>query len=1466
MKTLNPTTRASVSAAASNNFCKFASLMAGVCLLGSGSSFAVTWGGPGGGTDWNIGANWVGGVAPNNTFARIDLVSPVATISSNLVSTPSFIIVANGAFTGRLDHTAGTASTATGQDLQIGRNGGNGTYNLTNTAGSGGILTGHGQGSGNMNVLRHLYVGGFTSGAASIGTVNIHTTGTLAIGSQLLVGNTNSTGTLRMDSGTLTVGENIEIGNGTGCTGTISMSGGTITKTGATTVTIGGGLSGGGTGTANFSGGSFTSSGLVRVAHNTGSNGILNVTGAALTINNEFLVGSNTGASGILNLSSGSITQNNWAVIGRKDTANAGGGGTGMVNMSGGTWTKTGDSNFIVGASGAGTMNMTGGLVVVGASNTADRGVTWIGEQNNCTGTLTISGSAEFRCTGFTLGVQAGTTGILNLNGGTLKTTRISGGAGNATVSFNGAQIVASGNSTSFIDTLDTATIGAGGLLVDTAGFSVTAPQGLDGTGNIIKTGAGTLTLAGLNSYTGNHTVAAGKLTVSSDSSGIGDFAVANGAAMGVLQTVDVTLEIANVTLGTTGAASLDFDFGNTFGNPTVAALNVSGSLALNGPVTINITDEEPELGSFPLLTYANPKGGAGNFVLGDLPSGMSAMLTDNGTGLVTLEITALSFPRWNGNINGVWDKTTHNWIDLLTATDIAYTDPAPVVFDDSASGDTAITLDIAVAPDSVRFNNSSTPYSLTGTGKITGSTGLHKEGGGNLALGTINDFTGGITLSGGITTVSNLANGGSPSSIGASSPSASNLVLSGGKLNYTGPAASSDRGFTINANDTEITCANSLTLGGQVVSSSGNFIKSGPGNLTLSHNGANVIGVVSQGLRVQAGTLTLNGAGAQTNTVAGEMWVANLPDSPASLVLDNTSLTTASWLAIGRGNGDSGVCNMTATNSTIQTVNFSTGFNNGLANNASETYLTIHNTVWTNNGLTYLAESTGCSAAMTLTGNSQYNISGNFILARSAFTEATFTMSGTSRVTKSNGYAAIGNEGIAVMNVVDSATFSAPNNDFNIGDVGSSNGTLNLKDSGTVNVINVFIGKGSGTTGTLNQTGGTFQSASSISIGRFSGSVGTVNVSAGTFTSSAGLIVGEEGDGTLSISGSATVTSNGDAVSVAPVNTGNGTVNLNGGTLVAKRIVQGASGGNSTINFNGGLLKAASGANTSFLGGLDLATIQSGGAFIDTSGQSLTIAQNLGGAGGLTKSGTGTLTLSGTNAYTGGTTVSAGTLSVSAAYFADASPVTIATGAVLNLSHALTDQVSGLVIGSSTLGVGIYDAVTHPGIITGSGKIRVMGSASASAFDTWIAAYPSIPLADRDPGDDPDKDGSSNAVEFALGGIPNSGGGRPRVHSLVADSSADVDTTSELLMTIAVRIGTPPFTGSPSPSAMQDGCTYTVQGTGTLGTFSSVATPVTPVSTGLPSAPAGYEYRTFSLSGSNGTSTRGFLRVSIGY
>ncbi len=186
---------------------------------------------------------------------------------------------------------------------------------------------------------------------------------------------------------------------------------------------------------------------------------------------------------------------------------------------------------------------------------------------------------------------------------------------------------------------------------------------------------------------------------------------------------------------------------------------------------------------------------------------------------------------------------------------------------------------------------------------------------------------------------------------------------------------------------------------------------------------------------------------------------------------------------------------------------------------------------------------------------------------------------------------------------------------------------------------------------GEWNQDGGTATFHSWTVVGRFGAtSQGKIDVSGGTFLKPDGgnLNIGEDGAGILTISGSGLVRVQ-TGIEVG-LNTGSsGTVNLNGGTLETTWI-GGRNAGTSTINFNGGTLRGIQNDAT-LLSGRTAAYVLAGDAIIDTpAGITNTIAQDLldgGGGGGLTKQGTGKLTLSGTHTYTGQTDVQAGELSI---------------------------------------------------------------------------------------------------------------------------------------------------------------------------------------------------------------------------
>ena len=1124
---LRPVTRMFPIGTAGYNSRWLATLLAGTSLMGATAARATIWDGSTS-TDWNDPTNWVGDNGTGGSNAEININAPRAIISANLVGTPVDILVGNGGGTmGRLDHTAGTAATGAGNWMLVGRqNGGTGIYNLANTAATGGTLTGYGLGSGTMNVGSatgtggRLYVGGANyAGSIGNGTVNVNTTGTLSIKNDLAIGSAGGTGVVNFDAGTITTGGwnffgKVE-GDVVGGVGTFNMSGGTMTNTGRQYVG-----QGNTTGRYNQSGGTYNNNGEFSI----GSGNLDNADFSTLVLTGGTL---NSGK-----LSLGGEAFDNAAAGKATGTIS----GTAVLNVNGEFW--VGQT-----AGSVGRMTVSSGTVSVN---------NWIAVgRAGADGTLTISGTGLVQkdsAGSFEIGNNAGSTGLVNLDGGTLRVDEIVTGGGNSTFNFNGGRLKAVTNAGNFMQGLTNAFIKAGGAVVDTDGFNVAINQLLqddaNSTGGVItKIGAGILTLGGANTYTGAEAVMAGTLMVTTDVANSTNVTVANGAGYGVVQAIpNAQVARNNVTFGTTGTSTVTLDLGNFGGNTTAAPLKVNGTLRLNGAVSVNIIDLLPEVGTFPLIAYTGAKAGTGNFVLGTLPNGVVATLTDSG-GVVSLVVTSVALPYWNATASNIWDTTTTNWINLVGGAPTTYKNGNPVLFNDAATGPggETVLLNSTVTPASVTFNNSTLAYSLSGTGKVSGTTGLLKQGSSTLNINTLNDYTGVTSFEGGNTVITTLSNGSAASAIGAAPPAPANLVFNGGSLEYTGASITTNRGFTVSGANSGLTIANNLTVSGPIVSNGGSLIKGGAGNLTLTNPG-NVIGIasVNPALRVAAGTLTLEGAGTQINQVRNEMWVGNTPDVPAAVVLNNTSLNVGGWIAVGRGNGSTGTLStLSATNSTITSANVSTGFDGGIGGNDSDQTITLNNSTWTNNGQTLWAESLNSTTNVFIRGTSHFQANGQLLMGLGQDSVVNLTIENSGRLTKTGGWLAIGNSsnGTANVTVKDSGRLSA-NGDFNIGDVGTSTGTLNIQGSAVVSSTDTaFIGKNTGTTGNVIQTSGTFNNSSWITIGRFTGSTGTVNVSGGTFNQTGtgqALIVGEEGTGTLTISGTGMVTCASEAVIVS--------------------------------------------------------------------------------------------------------------------------------------------------------------------------------------------------------------------------------------------------------------------------------------------------------------------------------------------
>jgi autotransporter-associated beta strand protein len=258
------------------------------------------------------------------------------------------------------------------------------------------------------------------------------------------------------------------------------------------------------------------------------------------------------------------------------------------------------------------------------------------------------------------------------------------------------------------------------------------------------------------------------------------------------------------------------------------------------------------------LITWTS---GAAPAVSLGIVDGASGTLSTNGNTIQFNVVTVALV--WNGLINGSWDLVTStNWTEDGNPT--GYSNPKQAVLNDTATGETNVTLSGVINPEALTINNSALTYSLASSpgNSLGGNIRLGKRGSSTLILsGGANTNTGVTTLRGGTTVVSALANGGSASDLGSASSAASNLVFNGGSLQYTGGVASIDRLFTVRG-------------GG------GTIDNEGTGPLTLNNPG-----VVNHG-----GRLTLNGNTADTNTLASALL------GGGSLVKDGTG----TWVLTG--------------------------------------------------------------------------------------------------------------------------------------------------------------------------------------------------------------------------------------------------------------------------------------------------------------------------------------------------------------------------------------------------------------------------------------------------------------------------------------------------------------------------------------------------------------------------------------
>ncbi|KFH26014.1 hypothetical protein IB61_04690, partial [Brucella abortus LMN2] len=181
----------------------------------------------------------------------------------------------------------------------------------------------------------------------------------------------------------------------------------------------------------------------------------------------------------------------------------------------------------------------------------------------------------------------------------------------------------------------------------------------------------------------------------------------------------------------------------------------------------------------------------------------------------------------------------------------------------------------------------------------------------------------------------------------------------------------------------------------------------------------------------------------------------------------------------------------------------------------------------------------------------------------------------------------------------------------------------------------------------------------------------------------------------------------------------GSGTLTLTadntytGGTVFAGGVVsvdKEVRLGGGDLTFNGGTLQVTGTGWTSTSRAVSLQA--GGGTFdIENAANNFAVTQGVAGAGGLTKSGSGTLTLSGANSYTGATTVSAGTLVV-ANDNTGGGTTTVDVGAGLQIgTGGVSGSLAGDIVNNGTLVVDRSNAFDLANVISGTGSLTKNGA-----------------------------------------------------------------------------------------------------------------------------------------------------------
>jgi autotransporter-associated beta strand protein len=624
----------------------------------------------------------------------------------------------------------------------------------------------------------------------------------------------------------------------------------------------------------------------------------------------------------------------------------------------------------------------------------------------------------------------------------------------------------------------------------------------------------------------------------------------------------------------------------------------------------------------------------------------------------------------------------------------------------DDLSGNHAITAPVIITPGGLNLNvTAGTGNAFAISGNISesgGSSGVTSIGAGNLTLSGMNSFTGPMTIDAGTTNVLYLANGGSSSSIGASTNAASNLVINGGTLRYIGAGNSTDHLLTINGT------ANIVSSGtGPVVFSNTGavaFVNPGAGapstlRLSGSNTGANTFAPLISDNGPEPTTLIKAGSGmwvlANQNTYSGGTFVTS-----GTLALGATNaLPMAGTLTV---NG-TGIFDLAGNSQTIGSLSDGGVATGNVTSSSGTPTLTVGGGSFSGNVTGSLGLAMSPSGSLTLSGNNTY-------------TGLTSVTNGDILTATSNG--ALGNSTAATSGLVFTSSTTAASANFT-----SANPAIgSINDTASAVLNNVVLGNTTTGTATTLTIGGA--SVPSVFNGTISDGTGTNITAIGSInkTGTSTLVLG----GTNTYTGTTTISSG--TLSIAS--------NVSLGTAPAlatpNSLVLGSNTsdllftGTTSLVANRGIGLGATTGSTPSVGEIDV-----------SSGQTATINGIIASAGnsgsnGLTvngNGGSGTLVLNGANTLKGITTIDGGNVVTGVALALQNSTVDL-SGGDLNFGTLTAATIGGLAgttdlalsnttsaavtlsVGNNNLNTAYSGNITGPGTLTkiGTGNLALSG------------------------------------------------------------------------------------------------------------------------------------------------------------